>query len=107
MAISIGVEACMRGLKVKFYRTAALVNSLDEARKGGEISKFLKQLRRIDLLICDEWGYVPLELEGTQILFQVISDCYEQRSVIIITNLEFSHWVGVFIDKIKLSSKTV
>lgn len=54
MAVSIEVEACMRRLKVKFYRTAALVHSLDEARKGGELSKFLKQLRQIDILICDE-----------------------------------------------------
>ncbi len=99
MAIAIGVEACRRGLNVKFFRTAALVNRLGEARKGGELSKFLKKLSEIDLLICDEWGYVPLEREGAQLLFQVISDCYEQRSVIITTNLEFSRWVGIFYDE--------
>ncbi|MDK2836865.1 MAG: hypothetical protein PWP21_1642 [Thermosediminibacterales bacterium] len=99
LATAIGVEACNRGMNVRFFRTAALVNQLSEARKGGELSKFLKKLSKLDLLICDEWGYVPLEREGTQLLFQVISDCYEKRSVIITTNLEFSRWVGIFYDE--------
>jgi DNA replication protein DnaC len=90
LATAIGVEACKKGYNVKFFRTAALVNRLVEARKGGELSGFLKQLSKADLLMCDEWGYVPLDQEGAQLLFQVISDCYEQKSIIITTNLEFS-----------------
>ena len=99
MAIALGLEACKQGLSVKFYRTAALVNRLGEAKKGGELGSFMKQLSKLDLLICDEWGYVPLDREGSQLLFQVISDCYERRSVIITTNLEFSRWVNVFYDQ--------
>lgn len=99
LATAIGVEACKKGLNVRFFRTAALVNRLGEARKGGELTGFLKQLSKLDLLICDEWGYVPLEREGAQLLFQVISDCYEQRSVVITTNLEFSRWAGIFYDE--------
>ncbi|MGB4570770.1 MAG: ATP-binding protein, partial [Tepidanaerobacteraceae bacterium] len=78
---------------------AALVNRLVEARKGGELSGLLKQLSKPDLLICDEWGYVPLDREGAQLLFQVISDCYERRSVVITTNLEFSRWASIFYDE--------
>ena len=99
LATAIGVEACNMGMNVKFFRAAALVNRLSEARKGGELGKLFKQLNKLDLLICDEWGYVPLEREGAQLLFQVISDCYERRSVIITTNLEFSRWVGIFYDE--------
>ena len=99
LATAIGVEACKRGYNVKFFRTAALVNQLAEMRKGGGLSQFLKKINKLDLLICDEWGYVPLEREGAQLLFQVISDCYEKRSVIITTNLEFSRWVGIFYDE--------
>ncbi|MBS3872937.1 MAG: IS21-like element helper ATPase IstB [Firmicutes bacterium] len=99
LATALGVEACNRGLEARFFRTAALVNRLTEAKKGGELSAFLKQLNKADLLICDEWGYVPLEREGAQLLFQVIADCYERRSVIITTNLEFSRWVNVFYDE--------
>lgn len=45
---------------------------------------------KCDLLICNEWGYVPFEKDGAQLLFHVISECYEKRSIIITTNLEFS-----------------
>ena len=99
LATAIGIEACSRGKKVRFFRTTALVNQLNDAQKIGELSKFLKQLSKADLLICDEWGYVPLDRGGSKLLFQVISDCYEQKSVIITTNLEFSKWVHVFYDE--------
>lgn len=99
LATAIGVEACNAGLNVGFYRTTALVNRLSEAKKTGELTRFFKQLAKLDLLICDEWGYVPLDREGAQLLFQVISDCYERRSVIITTNLEFSRWGSIFYDE--------
>jgi len=106
MATAIGVAACSRGKKVKFYRTAALVNLLSEAKAKGELQRFMNQLRKTDLLICDEWGYVPFEKDGSQLLFQVISECYEKRSVIITTNLEFSKWNGIFYDE-KLTSAII
>lgn len=99
LATAIGVEACRQGKAVRFYRTAALVNQLNEAKKRGELGKFLRPFSKLDLLICDEWGYVPLDREGSQLLFQVVSDCYEQRSVILTTNLEFSKWVNIFYDE--------
>jgi len=106
MATAIGVAACSRGKKAKFYRTATLVNNLSEAKAKGELKRFIKQLEKTDLLICDEWGYVPFEKEGSQLLFQVISECYEKRSVIITTNLEFSKWNGIFYDE-KLTSAII
>lgn len=99
LATALGVECCRQGRHVRFYRTAALVNQLSQARKGGELQRFLKQLSKLELLICDEWGYVPLDREGAQLLFQVVSDCYERVSVVITTNLEFSRWVSVFYDE--------
>lgn len=99
LATAIGVEACNQGKKVRFFRTAALVNQLTDAKVQGELRRFMKQIEKADLLICDEWGYIPFEKEGAQLLFQVISECYEKRSVIITTNLEFSRWNGIFYDE--------
>ena len=99
LATAIGIEACNRGLKVGFYRTANLVNQLSDAKKAGTLSKLFGNLRKLDLLICDEWGYVPMDRASAQILFQVISDSYERRSLIITTNLEFSRWVSIFYDE--------
>jgi len=99
LATAIGVQACAKGLSVNFFRTAALVNLLNEKKKAGSLSKFLNKLKKIDLLICDEWGFVPVDRDGAQLLFQVVSDCYEKKSLIITTNLEFSKWVNIFYDE--------
>ena len=56
MATAIGVEACMQGKKVRFYKTATLVNELTDAKSEGSLTKLLKKLSKLDLLICDEWG---------------------------------------------------
>jgi DNA replication protein DnaC len=98
MATAIGVEACMQGKKVRFYKTAALVNELVAAKANGSLVQLLKKLSKLELLICDEWGYIPFDAEGSQLLFQVIADCYEKRSLIITTNIEFSKWNGIFYD---------
>jgi hypothetical protein len=97
MATAIGVAACSRGKKVRFYHTAALVNLLSEAKAKGELQRFMKQLRNTDLLICDEWGYVPFEKDSSQLLFQVISECYEKRSVIITTKQFKDRRLGQFL----------
>ena len=99
LSIALGVEACRKGLEVRFFRTSALVNKLAEQKKTGTLSAFLKTLNKADLLICDEWGYVPLDRVGAQLLFEVISECYERKSVIINTNIEFSRWVNVLYDE--------
>lgn len=99
LSIALGICACNLGLETRFFRTAALVNQLSEAKRSGTLSAFMKKLEKAALLICDEWGYIPLDRMGAQLLFEVISECYESKSVIINTNLEFSRWVNVFYDE--------
>jgi DNA replication protein DnaC len=98
MITAIGVNACNREKTVKFYKTVNLVNDLVEVRKKSNLKKFLEKLAKYDLLICDEWGYIPLDSEGAQLLFQVIAQRYEKGSVAITTNLDFSRWNGIFYD---------
>lgn len=43
-------------------------------------------------MILDEFGYVPLDMESAQLLFQVVSSCHERRSMIFTANIEFSKW---------------
>ena len=96
LSIALGVEACKKKLNVKFFRTSGLVNKLAEAKKNGTLSVLMKKLSKADLLICDEWGYVPLDRIGAQLLFEIVSECYERKPLIINTNIEFSRWVNVF-----------
>lgn len=103
LCTAIGVNACYNGKKVKFYKTVNLVTDLIKAKKEGELQKFIKDIASLDLLICDEWCYIPLDDEGAQLLFQIISLCYENISVIITTNIEFSKWNTMFFNE-KLTS---
>lgn len=105
-ATAAGVAAIINGMRVKFYRTAALVTELIDAKNNGTLKKLLKQIDVLDLLICDEWGYIPIDIEGSKLLYQVISSCYERKSIIITTNLEFSKWNGIFYDE-KLTSAII
>jgi len=98
LAIAMGIAACNAGFRTRYWRTPVLVNALTEAKRQGGLSRFMKQFDKLDLLICDEWGYVPIDSDGSKLLFQVISECYERKSVIITTNLEFARWNDIFAD---------
>lgn len=58
----------------------------------------MRDIARNDLVILDEFGYVPLDLDSARLLFQGVSDCYERHSLVITTNIEFSKWGTVLGD---------
>ena len=62
-------------------------------------SKFLKKLNKAEVLILDEFGYVPYDRMGSQLLFDYMSEIHEKKQVILNTNLEFSRWVNVLYDE--------
>ena len=98
LAIAAGINACKMGLKTRFYTATGLVLKLAEARKSGTLERLIRELQGLDLLILDEWGYVLIDKEGSQLLFRVISDSYENKSLILTTNIEFSKWGSLFTD---------
>lgn len=99
LSTALGVAACQKDIPVRFYRTAALVNQLSEAKKAGVLGTLLKKLNKASVIILDEWGYVPYDRTGAQLLFDYLSEIHEQKSVILNTNLEFSRWVNVLYDE--------
>lgn len=98
MAIAAGIVACQKGYNTRFYTVTELVLKLSDARKNGTLERLRNELNNLDLLILDEWGYVPIDRDGSQLLFRVISDSYESKSLILTTNIEFSKWGGIFTD---------
>jgi DNA replication protein DnaC len=98
MATALGVKACSLGKKVRFYRVADLAAELTEKHRSGDLVKMLKQLQKLDLLILDEVGYIPCDKLASQLLFNVISNSYEQQSVIVTSNLQFGRWNEMFGD---------
>jgi len=99
LSISLGIEACKKGQTVSFFSAATLGNMLIEMQETLALSKFLDKLRKVDLLIIDELGYVSLSNKTTQLLFQIFSERYERGSIIVNTNLEFGQWGNIFHDE--------
>lgn len=98
LAIALAAAACQQGIPARFYTTSALVMALRRAKDEGRLDKELASLAKNQLLVIDEFGYLPIDTEGARLLFQVIADGYEKRSLVITTNLEFSRWGTVFGD---------
>lgn len=98
LATAVGYEACRIGLEVRFYRVSDLVANLEKAWKEDRLASFKGRFKNVDLIILDEMGYVPFNTEGAELFFQLISDWYEQKSLIITSNLEFSQWNRIFGD---------
>ena len=86
------------GITTRFFTAASLVTRLSESKRAGSLERTMKELEKAQLVIIDEWGYLPMDREEAQLLFQVIAASYERRSLVITTNLEFSKWGGIFTD---------
>lgn len=96
VATALGVEAVKQRRRVLFVRAADLVRSLLEARDGRELGRLQRRLQAVDLLIVDELGFVPFDRTGGELLFNLFTERYERRSIIVTTNLPFAEWVKVF-----------
>jgi len=96
LATALAMSLCEKGRHVRFYTATGLANILQEKYQRGTLTSFMTSLRRVELLVLDEVGFITLHKEASELLFQVVSDCYEQKSLIITSNLEFSHWNTIF-----------
>jgi DNA replication protein DnaC len=105
LSVALGVKAINQGKRAVFYRVHDLINQL-ESEDTKKVAKVYKKIQQTDLLILDEWGYLPLHQEGARLLFDIISLCYETKSVIITTNIEFGKWKGFLFDE-KLTAAIV
>jgi DNA replication protein DnaC len=96
LATALGMSLCEKGRHVRFYTATSLATLLHEKYHRGTLTSFMTSLRRVELLVLDEVGFITLHKEASELLFQVISDCYEQKSLIVTSNVEFSQWNTVF-----------
>ena len=98
LATALGLAACQQGRAVRFTTVAALANELLEARDQLVLSRVVARWARVDVMICDDLGYLTLPPAGAELLFQVFAQRAESGSVIVTTNLPFSEWSTVFSD---------
>jgi len=98
LATGLGMAACGQGVRTRFVTGCGLANELIEARDEKVLSRALKRYAGYGLLIIDELGYVPFSKESADLIFQVLTERNERKSVIITTNLGFGDWTQVFGD---------
>jgi DNA replication protein DnaC len=95
LATAFGIKACQQGKKVRFFRVSDLITQLLEAREEKLLLRLKKSLSLLDVLILDEFGYIPASKAGSELFFDIVSQAYERTSVIITTNLPFTQWTEV------------
>ena len=98
MAIACGMAACGHGLATMFTTVSDLVMRMCAAEDAGTLERVFHEVERADLVILDELGYLPIDRRGARLLFQVVSKCYERRSLMVTTNLEISRWGSILTD---------
>lgn len=99
LSIALAREWCAQGRRVLFTTASKLVQELNVANTALRLHNFIKRLDRFECLIIDDISYIPLQRNDTDVLFQLLAERYEQRSLMITSNLPFAKWGTVFKDE--------
>jgi len=100
LAIALGIKACQHGHSVAFKTAVDWIADLTEAHADGMLAARLHDLDRTALVIIDELGYLPLNADAANLLFQLVSARYETGSIIITSNLDFARWGETLADPV-------
>ena len=98
LAIGIGRAAIRQGYSVRFITATALLTTLMDTRESGDWDACLREFARPQLLIIDEFGYLPVDASAAHLLFQVVATRYEQGSVLLTSNQAINDWGRVLGD---------
>ncbi len=104
LSVALGLKACKEKHRVIFISASDLLKELQLALKGGILTDKLLYYSRLHLLIIDELGYLKINQEQSNLLFQLISMRYEKGSIILTSNYNFDDWGKVFEDSVVASA---
>ncbi len=96
LATAIGHQACLQGYRTLFTSAAEIINTLSAAQAAHRLKDELKKYLRPDLLVLDELGFLPIDKQGADLLFQIISRRYEQGSILLTSNQSYQSWPSLF-----------
>lgn len=104
LATAIGITAAKKRYSVYFISCHDLITQLNKAHFENKLDARIKHFCRYELLIIDEIGYLPVDKQGANLFFQLITKRYEKHSTIITTNMTFNKWGEVFSDNVLASA---
>ena len=104
LAVALGLKACERGLRTMFTTAAGLIATLGKALFENRLEERLKLLTQPKLLIIDEIGYIPIDRQGANLFFQLVSRRYEKGSIVLTSNQSLGAWGDVFGDPVIASA---
>ena len=104
LASALAHEACLQGHSVLFTTAVDIINTLTAAQTVGRLKNELKHYLKPTILAVDELGYLPIDKAGADLLFQVISQRYEQDCILLTTNQPYKHWPRIFNNDSTLTS---
>lgn len=104
LSAALGYAACLAGHSVLFTTAVDIINTLTAAQAAHRLKVELKRLLSPRILCVDEVGYLPIDKVGADLLFQVISQRYEQGSIVLTTNQPYKHWAKIFNNDSTLTS---
>lgn len=99
LAAAIGEKLVEAGYRVLFSRTTDIVQKLQAAKREYSLPNALEKLSKYDCLILDDFGYVQKDQTETSVLFELICERYENKSLLITCNQVFAEWDKIFMDK--------
>jgi len=100
LASALAIEAVKAGRSVYFATLADTVASLAQAEREGKLRERISYLRRPQLLVVDEIGYLPITPGGGNLFFQLVNARYEKGAMILTSNRGFAEWGEVFGDPV-------
>ena len=92
LACALAHKACLEGYRVQYHQLSRLLEELSVARADGRYLKLLNTLRKLDVLILDDWGLMQLSQPQQEDLFHIIEDRIQKRSTIATSQLPVEHW---------------
>src|SRR6266481_2636959 len=96
LAAAIGSALVDNGQRVLFTRTTDLVQKLQAARRDLALPAMLAKLDRFDALVLDDLGYLRKDQAETAVLFELIAERYERKSLITTCKQPFGEWNPIF-----------
>jgi DNA replication protein DnaC len=105
LAVALGYRATQAGFRTRFITAADLLMQLTTALRRNQLEETIKRITKpYKLLIIDEMGYLPMDREQANLLFQVVAKRYETGSLVLTSNLPFGQWDQTFADDATLTA---